>query len=123
MPIPGSSVYPYELDTNLSMFGYQENQKEFTLAADISASATEIPVNESTANLSFPQLFVFTDDGEIIYTTGSLIGENLIIERFTGATHTSGCSLRMVMFAEYLNQLRRAIFAIEGELGTTPSGA
>ena len=125
MPIPGSSVYPGALDTNLSMFGYQSNQTEFTLATDITALDTQIPVNESPATLSFPQLFVFTDDGEIIYTTGSTSGSftNLIIERFTGNTHTSGCSLRMVMFAEYLNQLRRGIFAIEGELGVTPSGS
>lgn len=127
MSVPSSVNYPVSQDTVSTLFGYQENQTTLTLTAGIIAGDTSITVNETISGLTFPLLFVFTDDGEIVYAT-SAAGQVLTVERgvangAAASSHALGATMRLAMFSEYINQLRRAVIAIEGELGNAPSGS
>jgi len=129
MAVPSASNYPTSLDSNATLFGDLINQMSFTLHSDIAAGDGSLVTDEAVSSLSLPVLLVFTDTGEIVLVTSKVDGtKTLNIERgvaggASASSHTAGAVLRMSMLAEYLTQLKKAIVAIETELGVNPSGA
>ena len=125
MAEPAVSLYPAALDTNTSLFGDVVDLKQFTLDAGINASVTTISVAESIASINTPVYLLV--GSEIIYAESKTGGDFSSCVRgarsTTAAAHSNGDALYAVISGNYFNQLKRAIIAVETELGTDPAGA
>lgn len=124
MAEPTASNYPTGLDNATSLGADQVNIKSFTLASGINNAVTSIPAT-AISGISAP--FYLLADSELMYVEG-ISGTNFTpVVRGAGGTtaasHLSGITLYVVYAAGLFNQLKRAIIAIETELGINPSGA
>ncbi len=123
MTIPSSSLYPTAIDNDSSLFADPVNSLTFTLKTDVSDVGTELELVEDISAFETPCFFAFVG-GDIVY----VISKNnttriLTVERGpVSSTHTAGETLRPTVAAEYFNQLKRAILAVENTLGINPQG-
>lgn len=118
MAEPTASNFPTTLDNNTSLGADQINIKSFTLASSVSNTDTTIP---ATAISGITAPFYLLADSELIYVEG-ISGSNFTpVTRGAGGTtaaaHTGGITLYAVYAANLYNQLKRAIIAIETEMG------
>jgi hypothetical protein len=125
MAEPTVSNYPSALDNATSLGGDQVNIKSFVLGGSIGTGDTSIPASGSISGVTAP--FYLLADSELIYVEG-VSGSNFTpcvrgAGGTTAASHTSGITLFVVYAANLFNQVKRALIAIETELGINPSGA
>lgn len=124
-PTASNYVAGAALDSNVTLFGDALNQKQFTLNGALSSGATTVPVTASVAALNVP-LYILIDS-ELIYAEATGANQFTSCTRGAGGTsaaaHSSGADVFVIFTALHFNQLKRAIIAIETELGLTPSGA
>jgi hypothetical protein len=122
---PTASNYPTSLDSDVSLGGDAVNLASFTLDASIDASITTISVTEDISAINVPCYLLC--GSELIYATAKSSGNFTSCDRGAGGTsaasHTNGDVVYVVYAANLFNQLKRAIIAIETELGTSPSSA
>ena len=125
MSEPTSVNYPSSLDDTTSLLNSQSNQSSFILSGDHNNSITTITTTTTISNIAAPNYILL--DNELVHFTG-ISGTN-----FTGCTrgadgtvaasHSSGISIYHIPVANWANQVRKAIIAIENELGTDPAGS
>lgn len=125
MAEPTASNYPAALDNDTTLFGDAIELSQFTLDAGISNSATTISVSESIASVNTPCYILI--DSEIIHVGSKSGGDFATCTRGARSTsavaHDSGDVAYVVFSSNHYNQLKRALVAIETELGIAPSGA
>lgn len=125
MAEPSASNYPTSLDDSTTLFGDAVNLKSTTLSpGGIDAAVTTIPV-VSTTGINTP-CYVLVDS-EIIYAPSKTATSFTSCTRGAGgstaASHLVNAVVYVVYAANYYNQLKRAVLAIETELGIAPSAA
>ncbi len=118
------SAYPAALDDNTSLAGNVVNMKSCILASDINDSTATIPTT-GISGINAPCYLLL--DSELIYAP-TIVGTDFTsctrgADGTTAAAHTSGINIDLVYAANLFNQLKRAIIAIETELGIAPSAA
>jgi len=120
---PLVSNYPSALDNNTSLGGDQVNIKSFVLGSSIGSSETSIPASAAISGVNVP--FYLLAESELIYVEGISGSDFTPVVRGAGGTtavaHTGGIALYVVYAANLFNQFKRAIIAIETELGTNPT--
>lgn len=125
MTEPVASNYPSSLDTDVTLGGDAKNFASFTLDAGIDSSTTTVSVTEDISGIEVP-LYLLVG-GELIYATAKNSGNFTSCDRGAGGTtaasHSNGTSVYSVYGANLFNQLKRAIIAIETELGISPSSS
>ena len=125
MAEPTISNYPSALDNDTSLGGDQVNIKSFTLGSGIGTGETSIPASAAISGVTAP--FYLLADSELIYVEGVSGSDFTPSVRGAGGTtaasHSAGITLYVVYAANLFNQLKRAIVAIETELGIAPSGS
>lgn len=126
MGVPASVNWPTSLDDDTTLFGDPVNLAEFTLNGDIGSGDVTFDVNESISDLNVP-LFMRFQTGELVYVEGmstpytlSSVTRGLIS---AAQSHDNAEIVRAVPAAEYIIMLKRAIIALETELGLNPSSA
>lgn len=91
----------------------------------MNASVTTVSVTEDISGVNVPCYLLI--GSELVYATAKGSGNFTSCDRGAGgtsaATHTNGNTVYVVYAANLFNQLKRAIVAIETELGAAPSGA
>lgn len=128
MGVPVASAYPAALDSATTLFGDAVDQIELTLAADIDEDDGSFTVNESISSINIPTFMVFAT-GEIVYAEGKTDVSKLFssVTRGVGSqpaqTHSAGEVIRLAVSANYFNQAKRCVIAVETELGIAPSGS
>lgn len=124
-PEPTSSNYPAALDDNTSLAGNVVNMKSFVLATTVDDIVTTITMTATITGINTPCYLLL--DTEVIYAPSKSGADFTSCVRgadgTTAAPHTSGINVDAVYAANLFNQLKRAIVAIETELGIAPSGA
>lgn len=123
MAEPSTSNFPSALDDDTSLGGDQVNIKSFTLGSSIGSAETSIPANAAISGVTAP--FYLLAESELIYVEG-VSGSDFTpavrgADGTTAASHTSGITLYVVYAANLFNQLKRAIVAIETEIGINAS--
>jgi hypothetical protein len=121
--IPSASLYPTALDTILSLFAAPVDQFSTTLSVGINASVTSFVVVDSIASIAVPTYLAF-DTGEIVYVEAKTDGTktfSTVTRSANPQPHLAGEVIRQVLTANYINQFRKAIIAIETILGADPS--
>lgn len=124
-PTASNYVGGASLDTDTSLFGDAVNLKQLSLDAGISSAATTISVAESITAVNVPCYVLI--GSELVLAEAKSAGDFTSCIRGVGGTvaaaHISGDAVYVVFGANQYNQLKRAIIAIETELGISPSGA
>jgi len=124
-PSASNYVSGAALDSDTTLFGDAVDLRQLTLDAGINASTTTISVAESIATINTPCYIQI--ESEIIYAESKASGDFTSCVRAaratTAAAHASGEDVYVVYSGNHYNQLKRAIIAIETELGVAPSGA
>lgn len=128
MAEPVISNFPGALDNDGSLFADPKNAKSFTLAAGISASDTSMSVSETISPVAAPGYMIFADTGEVVHYSGivpasTFIGLTRGADGTLAATHNAGVKIIYGLVANHYAQLKRAIIAVETELGTDPAGS
>src|SRR5574340_1048804 len=122
MPEPSASAYPAALDSTTTLFGDAVNLTRLTLDTGLDNSTTTVSVTESIASINLPCYILI--DAELIYVTASGSGDFTSCVRAAGGTtaseHLTGAYVYVVYAANYHNQVKRALIAIETELGVAP---
>jgi len=122
MTIPSAVNYPASLDDDDTLFGNPVDQITLTLATDMGLADTTVEVDEAIDNINLPTLLVF-NTGEVVFATSSVPAtKTFTVERSLSIGHTNGEAIRLSVSAEYIKQIKRALLAIETELGTDPAG-
>lgn len=125
MAEPTSSNYPSSLDTTTTLGGDAVNFKQLTLDAGINSAVTTVSVAESITAINVPCYILI--DSELIWAEAKSAGDFTSCVRGAGGTTAASHSNAAVVYVTYaanlFNMLKRAIIAIETELGTNPSGA
>lgn len=116
--------YPAALDNDASLL-LAKDLALTTLATALTASATTISLNDAT---SFPGSGgVIKIDNELIKYTGKsgndLTGATRSYSGTTASAHSSGAEARLVIAADYHNNLKDAIIALQTRLGANGSMA
>lgn len=123
MPEPSASSYPTSLDDDTTLFGDAVNLKQTTLSAGIDNSTTTVPC--ATAGINVPCYILI--ESEIIYAPTKDASNFTSCTRAAGgssaAAHSISTAVYVVYAANYHNQVKRALIAIETELGPAPSGS
>lgn len=119
LPALAQSQYPTSQDTAATLKNAVNNAQS-TLNGAITNSATSIALNDASA---FPSSgIVITIESEIIYCTGkstnTLTGCTRGKEGTTAASHSNGRAVRAAITKGYHNDLRDAVIAVQGKLGT-----
>lgn len=125
MPEPSASNYPTSLDDNTTLFGDAVNLKStFLSPGGIDGSTTTVGVN-STAGINVPCYLLV--DNELIYAPTKDAVNFTSCTRGAGGTtattHLVLANVYIVYASNYHNQVKRALLAIETELGINPSAA
>lgn len=125
MTEPLTSNYPAALDDDGQLGGDQVNIKSFTLGSSISDVDPVITADAAISGVNVP--FYLLAESELIYVE-SISGSDFdVVVRGAGGTtataHTAGIPLYVVYAANWFNQLKRAIIAVQTELGVSPSGS
>lgn len=122
MAEPSASSYPAALDDNTTLFGDAVNLKQLSLDAQLAAGATTASVAESIVAINTPCYLLI--GSELIYAEGKSGGDFTPCVRGAGGTsdviHTAGTAVYVVYAANYHNQVKRALIAIETEIGAAP---
>lgn len=125
MAEPTASNYPAALDNDTSLLGDAVDLRQVTLDAGINSAVTTISVAESIATINTPCYIII--DSEIIHVGSKSGGDFATCTRgarsTTAASHVNGSIAYVVFSGNHYNQIKRAIIAIETELGIAPSGA
>ena len=123
MTIPTSSLYPSAIDNNNSLFADPVNSLTMALQTDVSDVGTEIVIIGSVSEFEVPCFLAFAT-GELVYATvKNNTTRQVTIERGPiPVAHLAGENIRPSVAAQYFNQLKRAILAIENTLGVNPQG-
>jgi|GEM_PF-5985779 len=126
MPVPSLSNYPAALDDDTTLFKLQD-RKSFTLSADITDTSLTMIVNESCAGLT-GNFFLAFATGELVYVTAVTVGSRAmtIIRGASGtspAPHMAGEVMKMTVSATFFEMLKKAVIAVQAELGLNPSGS
>ncbi len=125
MSEPVASNFPSSLDTSVTLGGDAVNFASFTLDAGIDTSVTTVSVTEDITGINVPCYILC--DSELIWATAKSSGNFTNCDRGAGGTtaasHLNGANVYVTYAANMFNQLKRAIIAIETELGISPSGA
>jgi hypothetical protein len=121
---PTSSNFPSSLDSNVTLGGDAVNLVSLTLDTSVDASTQTISVAEDISGVNVPCYILV--GSELIYATAKSSGNFTNCDRGAGntsaASHTNGDTVYVVYAANLFNQLKRAIIAVETELGTDPAG-
>ena len=125
MAEPANSNYPASLDDTTSLLNNVVNMKTFVLDGALNNSATTVPTTGTISGITAPGYLLI--DSEIIHF-GATSGVNFTsctrgADSTTAAAHDDGAIIYHVIAANYHNQLRRAIIAIETELGVDVAGS
>lgn len=125
MTEPSASAYPGAVDTDTELGGDVVNLKNFTLSGDINSSVTSISATATISGVNTP--FYALIDEELIYVRGTSGSDFTPVDRGAGGTtattHSDGALIHCVYAANTMNQLKRAIIAVQTELGVDPAGA
>jgi hypothetical protein len=125
MTEPTASNYPTSLDSDVSLGGDAVNLASFTLDTSLDASTTTVSVTEDISSINVPCYLLV--GSELIYATAKSSGNFTTCDRGAGGTsaasHSNGDAVYVVYAANLFNQLKRAVIAIETELGAAPSGS
>ena len=120
-----TSNYPTSLDDTTSLLNDQVSLKSFVLNGDHSNSITTITTTSVITGFSAPNYFLI--DGEIIHFTGisgvDFTGCTRGADGTSAASHSDADPIYHIATANWANQIRRAVIAIETELGTDPAGS
>ena len=119
------SNFPTSLDDTTSLLNDVVNLKSFVLSGAHTSAVTTITTTATITGITAPNYLLI--DSEVIHFTGisgtGFTGCTRGADGTTAASHVDASTIYHVVAANYHNQLRRAIIAIETELGTNPSGA
>lgn len=116
--------YPSSLDTDSSLL-LAKDLAISTLSAALTAAATTVCLADAT---NFPSTGgIVKVDNELIKYTGKtandLTGATRGYAGTTASAHSSGAEIRLVIAADYHNNLKDAIIALETRLGVNGSPA
>jgi microcystin-dependent protein len=123
MTIPTAVNYPTSLDDDNTLFADPVNNLSLTLAADIDNAETAVAVTGPVELIEAPCFLAFAT-GELVYAESWDPGTNTftVLRGTSPVAHTAGETLRLAVAAEYFNQLKKAVLAIETTLGLSPHG-
>ena len=114
------SSYPGALDTTTSLMNDVVNLKSFILSGAHTDAVTTITTSGTITGITAPNYLLI--DSEVIHFTGisgtGFTGCTRGADGTTAASHVDASTIYHVVAANYHNQLRRAIIAIETYLST-----
>lgn len=125
MAEPSGSNYPASLDDTTSLLNDQVALTSFTLSGDHDDTTTTIVTTGTILNITPPNYLLINT--EIIHFTGisttNFTGCTRGADGTTAALHNGGTAIYHIATANWANQIRKAIIAIQTELGTDPAGS
>ena len=125
MSEPTNSNYPSALDDTTSLLNNQVALKAFLLNGDHNNSVTTITTSTTISGISAPNYILI--NSEIIHFTGisgtDFTGCTRGADGTSAASHSDGDNIYHIATANWANQIRKAVIAIQTELGTDPAGS
>lgn len=120
MAEPTSVNFPTSLDTTSTLGNDLKNLLSWTLSGALTDVATTITATSNIVSITEP--FYIRIDNEVIWVTGisgsQFTGCTRGCDGTTNVVHSDGATIYHILNANIINQHRRAILAIENQMGT-----